>query len=1028
MNGFGSGAAGPGGVGGYDFATAYNPYESLLNDTQQNLTNNLAASANSHSSPRKTSSPNPLRQPTHHHSHIANNHYPSTVVGGYGHLADMYQLLHNRPDSLTYDPMNVGNGSSTNGRSSTTNPQHRLFLAPNGVAGAATVSTVHEDSHYHRGVGATGSALPQNETANNVLAALFMRGDNQSFIQHDQFAWLGANAGPSSASAAASSSSSKTHQQQQASNISAYLQQYPHLISASFLDHHATNSSLSGAVSSLAPNPYPHATVSNQSSRQSSKAEETTECFSLFSPPVLGPEETWLAEMTLIVPELSLKELSGVNIEERIRNNMHDVITRYVPCVDFLVQCQQELRKGLDYANQPKRTGSRRSRASTTQQTMTPTEFFTTYVDHLPKKFYNANALTMTPQALEDGYHSLIKLRDDARNCQRQTSEAVKNNFLGGMKDGESWGLRKWLSKHGNALAICTDLECILKAIKQLDKSDPSTSKLASIIRPMAKIALDKLHKDIPPSYQQRSTAHPYLPFFHRLEAALQNMSSFDPDEDDVICLDDSDDDDDDVVVEMVKSEVTTGVEKCILEMNEQKQEKAVTIDDTPPRTNNSSKRKHIEMLLDDDDDDNEDDEDNIGSSPYRQRQIQQQPTNDNANPMNHFTATTITTGRPLVNNCTHNNNDDSSSSGESDDESVVQIIETRVNQDDSITNGLAGRILEDWVCELCCTNNPGVYILCHNCHQAPVGGATFSGGTTGPTANYDIGSTTAGAATLFDCGSSMDSSMDQIFHGTNDFNSKLNDTFDASSLVVNGHNLAGLGNPQSWPLPPTNTNAAIHSALGLSRNLVSLAQMFDQQSYPSIRPVQVDSGSFWIGSRFADALRLFASILSRPEAIVYLEHIDDDSLIKVGQPPFSHIIKHPICFRDIVTALICEGNNTESKNNNKATNHDKNLSSSESGGVLLSNRGLKKWNMWIGDELIQAIDLVLLNSLAYSKHLKQGKSPHRSKTNEMRKDFWKGVTDIVTTHVDNDKDKKRYTPTRRCESSGFVVYKINET
>ena len=83
---------------------------------------------------------------------------------------------------------------------------------------------------------------------------------------------------------------------------------------------------------------------------------------------------------------------------------------------------------------------------------------------------------------------------------------------------------------------------------------------------------------------------------------------------------------------------------------------------------------------------------------------------------------------------------------------------------------------------------------------------------------------------------------------------------------------------------------------------------------------------------------------------------------------------------------------------------------------------------MWIGEELIQAVDLVLLNSLAYGKALKQGKSPHRSKTNEMRRDFWKGINDIIAKHVDNDRDKKRFTPTRRCETSGFVVYKINET
>ena len=57
----------------------------------------------------------------------------------------------------------------------------------------------------------------------------------------------------------------------------------------------------------------------------------------------------------------------------------------------------------------------------------------------------------------------------------------------------------------------------------------------------MAKQALGRLKSDVPPSYQEVSTAHPYLPFFHRLESALKGMANFDPEDDDVICIDDDD-------------------------------------------------------------------------------------------------------------------------------------------------------------------------------------------------------------------------------------------------------------------------------------------------------------------------------------------------------------------------------------------------------------------------------------------------------------------------------------------------------
>ena len=178
----------------------------------------------------------------------------------------------------------------------------------------------------------------------------------------------------------------------------------------------------------------------------------------------------------------------------------------------------------------------------------------------LPKRFRHQNEPLMPRAELQEAYSGLQALVNEARKETVVSCESVKNAFLGGMRDGESWGLRKWLSKHGGALKICNDLELILGALKtkskESEKDKPPIITLAEHIRPKAKQALERLLNDIPTAYQQVSSAHPYLPFFHRLESALRSMSSFDPEDDGIICLDDSDDDEVNVVEE-VKSGTT---------------------------------------------------------------------------------------------------------------------------------------------------------------------------------------------------------------------------------------------------------------------------------------------------------------------------------------------------------------------------------------------------------------------------------------------------------------------------------------
>merc|ERR1712025_1347296 len=146
----------------------------------------------------------------------------------------------------------------------------------------------------------------------------------------------------------------------------------------------------------------------------------------------------------------------------------------------------------------------------------------------------------------------------------------------------------------------------------------------------------------------------------------------------------------------------------------------------------------------------------------------------------------------------------------------------------------------------------------------------------------------------------------------------------------------------------------------------------------------------------------------------MFVESVDEDELIQEGKLPYTEIVKHPLCFRDIVSALFQDFNKDD--NSIECSN-----------GILPFGTTLQDWNMWKGMELLQAIDLVFLNSLAYGKaNDGAGKSNTRSRTNKLRKLLWagiKGVIDDSLTSYDAD-ERRKCTPKRRGESSGFVVRK----
>jgi hypothetical protein len=674
---------------------------------------------------------------------------------------------------------------------------------------------------------------------------------------------------------------------------------------------------------------YPLTLTSQQLQQQQQQLQQQLVAAAILPPPTTANnhailpklpqyEEPWLEEIQLNVSSISLEPMSGIVVLERIREKLNDVLTRYIVCVDFLVQCQQDLRKGLEYANNQKRY-SRGNRG------MTAAQFYKTYVEPLARSFFAKHQNRMETNALQAAYAGLDKLQRDAKNAERQGCEAVKSTFLGGMKDGESWGLRKWLSTHGSGLSICTDLECILGSCQKLDRAAESTKQLAKLLRPMAQQVLDKLHSDIPSSYQQHSTAHPYLPFFHRVESALRGIANFDPEDDDVICLD-SDSDDNDVQVEIVSSSFIKPAHKA-------------------PSHQPKKKRASQAALR-----------------MAESAQAKKRASSD------HCSIDTVTfNAKNGKKPATVLLNDDSSSSGESECSAVIDIIDAKpIGQD-------------DWVCPTCSAQNAANNITCFQCGEESL---LRDLGNLGSLLGFDDYLDKRGTPGSFDSIGLQSVPPYQENGGT--------------ELVNGSHDAVQKSLVPVWTAEQP--ELSFDKASMIADNLDRLAVLFDQNQQDEIRAIKVNGSSFWDEEHYASALRLFADVLRTPEAPHFLELADDDSA-------YCQIIKHPICLRQIAQALLGD---------------DLRLNAGLDGAI--STPGLSSWNMWHGKDLLQAIDLVFVNKIAYTNVARNGTIQSRSLTNRIRKFFWNGVANIIG-QVDADTRKRCY-PVKRSEKSGFVVFK----
>ena len=73
---------------------------------------------------------------------------------------------------------------------------------------------------------------------------------------------------------------------------------------------------------------------------------------------------------------------------------------------------------------------------------------------------------------------------------------------------------------------------------------------------------------------------------------------------------------------------------------------------------------------------------------------------------------------------------------------------------------------------------------------------------------------------------------------------------------------------------------------------------------------------------------------------------------------------------------------------------------------------------MWNGLHLIEAIDLVFLNSLAYYGN---GATQQRAETEYLRKVLWDGVNTILKSLSPDE--RREHLPKKRLESSSLVIW-----
>lgn len=213
-----------------------------------------------------------------------------------------------------------------------------------------------------------------------------------------------------------------------------------------------------------------------------------------------------------------------------------------------------------------------------------------------------------------------------------------------------------------------------------------------------------------------------------------------------------------------------------------------------------------------------------------------------------------------------------------------------------------------------------------------------------------------------------------------------------------------GSGHGDPYQGEPSQSTSALQAAD--ARELECLAQHISLGGNLPTRALQhQQQDQFWgTADKFPRLLALFRTIIQHPSSHRFVEPVNESHLFVMGMPGYTSVVKHPICFHTIVLAL--------SRSEDAVTYPH--LATRLANGEL-SIDGLQDWNMWNGLHLIEAIDLVFLNSLAYD-----GNDANRSDTETLRKVLWDGVDSILKSL--QPPERRNHLPNRRTETSSFVT------
>ena len=165
------------------------------------------------------------------------------------------------------------------------------------------------------------------------------------------------------------------------------------------------------------------------------------------------------------------------------------------------------------------------------------------------------------------------------------------------------------------------------------------------------------------------------------------------------------------------------------------------------------------------------------------------------------------------------------------------------------------------------------------------------------------------------------------------------------------------------------------------------------------LRPVEVDTKTdHWNDeTNYIWILQLLKTMVQKVDARSLLHPPDTTELFLAGYPPYESIIKHPVCFSDIVLAL---------------TNSTTSGSHLWGDGKIAS---LPKLNLWEGKQLLECIDIVMLNALAYYRG---GRDDAKCTSVKMlRNYFWQTLDEKV-------QGNKSVLPRRRKPSDAFIAKK----